>query len=409
MQVDADDGLQRRDESRVNPLADSGLPRFFAVSGGAATRFTAPEPRGGEAVRFYGRSLAGMQKEAVVCTSTGGLWRLASDEGAYLNGLDEAPCPLAFMTTGMAASFVHSIQARLAAAGIAHRSIRLVQDNYYTMQGSMPRRTMTGGAQPVELEVEITVERETDALESLVADAVAAAPVSGLLRQTLRNTFTLTANGHALTLDASPPMDRQPLPDPRPLCDGLEPAESAEPLVERGGMTPLTEEATSHAGSSYAPEQHRVLHLRGICTVRTDGIKVIEQHLYNPRGSIFRLLSDDAPASGGGRAPDANVYISAGIGFCFMTQFGRFAKIVGRKLDSYRIVQDTRFAAGHADAVETHVYLDTPEDETFAREVLDVGERTCFLHALCRTEVATHIKVTTFRAPLGERRSTQTR
>ena len=135
-----------------------------------------------------------------------------------------------------------------------------------------------------------------------------------------------------------------------------------------------TGEVTSYTGSSDAPEQTRTLHLRGICTVRSDGVKLIEQHLFNPHGSIFRLLSDEAPANGGGgRAPDAGSYISAGIGFCFMTQFGRFAKIASRQLDGYRIVQDTRFAPGDADPVETHVYLDTPEADAFAREVLDVG------------------------------------
>jgi hypothetical protein len=55
-----------------------------------------------------------------------------------------------------------------------------------------------------------------------------------------------------------------------------------------------------------------------------------------------------------------------------MTQLGRFAKIVGRRLEGYRIVQDTRLAAGRADPVETRVFLDTPEDEAFAREVVDV-------------------------------------
>jgi hypothetical protein len=342
-----------------------------------------------------------MQKEAVVCTSAGGLWRLASDEGAYLNGLDEAPCPLAFMTTGMAASFMHAIQERLAVAGVSHQSIRLVQDNYYTMQGSMPRRTMIGGARPVELEVAITVEPDTIALESLVADAVASAPVSGLIRHSLRNTFTLTANGRELSPVASPRMNRHPLPDPVSLWDDLVPTGSIELLVARGGMTPLTEEATSSSGSSYAPEQERTLHLRGICTLRPDGVKVVEQHLYNPHGSIFRLLSDEARV-GGGRAPDANAYISAGIGFCFMTQFGRFAKIVGGRLDGYRVVQDTRFAAGHADAVETHVYLDTSEDDAFAGEVLDVGERTCFLHALCRAVLDTQVRVTAPLLPISE-------
>ncbi len=133
----------------MNPLADCGLPRFFAVSGQTAARLAPPEPRGAPSVRFYGRSLAGMQKEALVCTSAGGAWRLASDEGAYLNGLDEAPCPLAFMTTGMAASFIDAVQSGLDTAGIKHRGVRLIQDNYYTMQGSIPRRSMIGGAHPV--------------------------------------------------------------------------------------------------------------------------------------------------------------------------------------------------------------------------------------------------------------------
>ena len=388
----------------MNPLADCGLPRFFAIRDDIAARYPVPGPHGGESVRFYGRSLAGMQKEAVVRASAGGAWRLASDEGAYLNGLDEAPCPLAFMTTGMAASFMNVIQQRLAAAGVEHHGVRLVQDNYYTMQGSMPRRTMVGGAKPVELEVEIAANRGADDLRPLVVEAVAAASVSGLLRRVLRNTFTLTVNGCELTPGVSPHMGRQPLPDPLSLFDGTAPAaESAEPLVVRAGMTPLTDEVTSHEGSSYAAEQRRTLHLRGICTVRPDGMKIVEQQLYNPHGSIFRLLSDEGPANnGGGRAPDAASYISAGIGFCFMTQFGRFAKILGKRLDGYRIVQDTRFAPGDADPVETHVYLDTPEDDAFAREVLDVGERTCFLHALCRSEVATRIEVTTRRTPIAE-------
>jgi hypothetical protein len=376
----------------MNPLADCGLPRFFAAAGATLPR-VAPVP--GHTVRLYGRSLAGMQKEAIVSTSAGTTWRLASDEGAYLNGLDEAPCPLAFMTTGMAASFMGAIQQQLAAAGISHHGVRLVQDNYYTMSGSMPQRTMVGGALPVRLTVEIAADRPDAELAPLVQAAVAAAPVSGLLQPVLHNMFTLTVNGREIPPGASPPLGRPALPDPRALFETVSPdGPLVEPLVIRAGMTPLTDEVTSHAGSSYAPEQHRTLHLRGVCTLRPDGVKVIEQHLYNPHGSTFRLLSDEAPANGGrGLAPDANTYISAGIGFCFMTQFGRFAKILGKRLDGYRIVQDTRFRSGAADPVETHVYLDTPEGETFAREVLDVGERTCFLHALCRTSVAAQVRL----------------
>ena len=106
--------------------------------------------------------------------------------------------------------------------------------------------------------------------------------------------------------------------------------------------------------------------------------------------------------------------MAAGVAFCFMTQLGRYAAILGKDLHGYRIVQDTRFPGraasagapssagaapagpgatpgdiaslpGAAGAVETHVYLDTREGVDFARRCLDMGEQTCFLHALYRT------------------------
>ena len=119
-------------------------------------------------------------------------------------------------------------------------------------------------------------------------------------------------------------------------------------------------------------------------------------------GRAWRLASDEgaylngfdeAPENGGGgRAPDAQSYIAAGLGFCFMTQFGRYAKIVRRELSQYDIAQDLHFSAGGggagaADPAETHVYLQTGAGDDFARAALDMGERTCFLHALCRTDL----------------------
>ena len=104
-----------------------------------------------------------------------------------------------------------------------------------------------------------------------------------------------------------------------------------------------------------------------------------------------------------GRAPDANSYISAGIGFCFMTQFGRFVKMLNLDLSDYRIVQDSHFSlggasggtgkAGTADPLETHVYLQTTESDDVAREMLDISEQTCFLHAFCKTDLKTKLKV----------------
>ena len=125
--------------------------------------------------------------------------------------------------------------------------------------------------------------------------------------------------------------------------------------------------------------------------------------MFSLSGSQFRFLSDEAPQHGGqGKAPDAVSYISAGIGFCFMTQLGRYAAILRKNLDECRIVQDTHFSVGgatggtgkraEADPVETHLYLKTSEGDDFARDILDMGEQTCFLHAFCRTELKPNIK-----------------
>ena len=86
-----------------------------------------------------------------------------------------------------------------------------------------------------------------------------------------------------------------------------------------------------------------------------------------------------------------------------MTQFGRFVSMLKLDLPDYRIVQDTHFSlggassgtgrAGEADPIETHVYLETSESDETAQEMLDISEQTCFLHAFCRTDLKTKLKV----------------
>jgi hypothetical protein len=228
----------------------------------------------------------------------------------------------------------------------------------------------------------------------MIQDAMELAPVTGLVRRKLTSLFTLTHNSRPIETGSVEPLTRPAEPDAAVRFDAAQPAAGQwSDLIVRNGMPPRTSEATSSLGSSLAEEQSRRLHVRGICTLRSDGVKAIEQHLYNPHGSIFRFLSDEPPKVGGEwRAPDAATYISAGIAFCFMTQFGRYAKIVKKDLQEYRIIQDMHFGDGYTDPVETHVYLVTNEDETFSRTVLDMSEQTCFLHALCRTPLTINVR-----------------
>jgi len=395
----------------VGALSNSGKPLFFRVGNTGDLDIGLPAIRREEAVRTCVRSLSAMQKEALVASHrTGLVWRLASDEGAYLNGDDEAPCPLSFLTTGMICSYMEEILALAKRRRIEINKLRLTQDNTYTMQGSALKGTMTGGAKDVELEAEIDSTSGRDTITALLHDATAASPLNGLMHQRHDSLFSLTHNGRVIPGGNVAPISNAAVPSiTDAVFDSAEPADGDwKRIIERNGMTPKTDETTGFAGSSLSEHQDRTLHVRGICTLREDGVKQIEQHLYNPHGSIFHFLSDEAQENGGrGRAPDAATYISAGIAFCFMTQLGRYATIAKRDLQDYRVVQDTHFSlggasggtgtTGEADPVETHVHLATSEDDEFARNALDMSEQTCFLHALCRTELKTRIRIRQFR------------
>jgi len=390
-----------------NIIGSSGLAPFFRVGNADEIGIAPPPLRRGDALRTWVRSLSGFQKEALVTSArTGATWRLVSDEGPYLDGHDAAPCPLAFLSTGMAASYMNEMTALAARDGVAIRRLRLVQDNYYTMQGSMRRRTMVGGALPVELRVEIDCDLEDGPLGELLMNAIHASPLNGLMRGRLASLFTLAKNGKELEPAEVAPLGASILADPGDRFGAAAPVPSDLVLMQPVGPTPKKEVAggTSAPSSSLSDEQNRTLNIGAECILREDGLKEIVQRQYSPHGTSFRFLSEEAPAGGGpARAPDAASYISAGIAFCFMTQFGRFISMLKLNLDEYRIVQDTHFSlggasggtgrAGEADPVETHVYLTTTESDDVAREMLDISEKTCFLHAFCRTDLKTRLKV----------------
>ncbi|WP_054002484.1 OsmC family protein [Shimia sp. SK013] len=382
-------------------IGTSGIAPFFKVSNADDVSIDAPENRLGDALRTWVRSLSGFQKEALVRSAkTGDTWRLVSDEGPYLSGHDAAPCPLAFLSSGMVASYMNEIVALAEIQGVKIRKLRLIQDNYYTMKGSMPKRTMVGGAEPVELVVEIDCDLDDGALTQFLMNAVHASPLNGLMRGKLESLFKLGKNGIPLKTAKVAELDAPLFPDPGDHFAKSDVTPTDLPLMEPIGLTPKKNVSggTVSAAGSLAAEQDRRLNIGAVAVLREDGIKDIQQMQYSPHGTSFRFLSSED-----GRAPDANTLISAGIGFCFMTQFGRFVSMLKLDLPEYRIVQDTHFGlggasggtgkAGTADPIETHVYLNTSESDETAQEMLDISEQTCFLHAFCRTDLKTKLKI----------------
>ncbi len=384
-----------------NIIETSGIVPFHKIGNAGDVGISAPENRKGDALRTWVRSLSGFQKEALVRSAkTGDTWRLVSDEGPYLNGHDAAPCPLAFLSTGMVASFMNEILALAEKRGIEIRKLKLIQDNYYTMKGSMPKRTMVGGAENIELQVEIDCDLDDTTLNEFLINATYASPLNGLMRGQLESLFKLGKNGTELRTAKAAELQGSLFPDPGDHFSKTRPIPGDIELMSPVGPTPKKEVAkgTAAGGSSLSDEQDRRLNIGAIAELRQDGLKNLQQMQYSPWGTSFGILSSED-----GRAPDANTLISAGIGFCFMTQFGRFVSMLKLDLPDYRIVQDTHFSlggasgntgkAGEADPIETHVYLETSESDETAQEMLDISEQTCFLHAFCRTDLKTKLKV----------------
>jgi hypothetical protein len=377
-------------EVPTGSLERSPLPAFCAVANGVSLGVEAPRARRGLALRTLVRGLAGMQKEALVTSSTTGrTWRLVSDEGPYLAGTDLAPPPLGLFVTGLAALHANELLALAAARGVRLERLRLMQDTFYSMDGSALRGTMTGGALPPRLTVEADTDLGDDELRALAAEAVASSPVAGLVAGVHDSLFTLTLNGSRVETGRVAELGAEIPSDPLDAFARFGVEQPAEPLLGKERDAERVE-GEGGADSSLRPEQKRTLHARAVCSLRDDGVREIDQFLFKPVGSQFRLLADEE-----GRAPDALSYVAAGIGFCFLTQLGRYASITKRPLDGYRIVQDTHFATsgGAADPVETHLFLDTPEDAESARQMLDMAEQTCFLHALCRTDLVAEVDV----------------
>ena len=352
------------------------------------------------AVRVYGRALKGMQKEAIVHHRTDSdvrLWRLVCDEGPYLNGTDLAPFPLAFFCAGMQFSLMAELVRLAARESISLKSMHLIQDNFYTMDGSAIKGTMIGGALPVEVQLEIESNAPLVTITRLLKQAEQASAAHALMRDVLSNTFALTYNGRSLPVT-------EVKASPAPILDALDAVFDAahpdnSPLLDNIiGKRTSAEKITGvegGAGSSLQSEQKRTLHIHGEARLLdTDPAQFATTiQLLKPIGSTFSFHCDSA----GELAPPPLAILAAGIAFCYMTQLGRYAHITKQNYRSYRIIQDVVFRKRGqtvaADALDTHVFYEADESDTVAQKTISMGERTCFLHAAMRGSYPTQIAV----------------
>lgn len=391
-------------------IESMGHPLVFSIS-------DAPEvvtnPPGHVTVVADVHALDGMQKEALVRVGSGRTWRMVSDEGPYLNGADMAPFPLAFFAAGMQFSFLSELGRGARARSVALTSVELVQETFYSMEGSFLRGDATGGAMPVRLEVVVESDAEPDMIAEVVRMAAARSGPQALMRDALTNLFALTHNGHRCEIDglASSASTRAEAPD----FDGIVPDpahRTADDIIIKTREAEQVHGVEGGAGSSLKAEQKRTLHIHGEARM-TDGMGMeTDIRLFKPIGSSFRFQCDETRENGGDEhAPSPLAYVAAGVGFCYMTQLGRYAHIRKKDLSAYSLTQENGFAldglAGAdadtpsptasesvtAHAFDTHVFIESDETDEVAADFMRTGARTCFLHAAMRDRYPSDIRL----------------
>jgi len=350
------------------------------------------------------RSLTGMQKELIVeYGPTGTVWRMASDEGAGLNGTDLAPFPLAFFNAGLLSSYMSEVEALAIARGLDTAGVHLSLTNSYAMQGSATAGTIQGASEPAELHLSPPSGADAAAWMEILRHAVVASPADAVMRTPLTSRFSLTCNGERIATNEVPECTDAVVDAGADLFDPLAPGGAFADDIIKKVVLDVSDTPSQTPGSGLNPEQKRSFLVGGSCAITRDGIKEIRVRHAMRTVTVFHFLSDSSARFGGQEmAPSGLALLAAGIGFCYMTQLGRFAKMAKQDLKSYAITQDMRFglpgasggtdAQASAEAAVTHVHLEMGAGAD-ARLVTDMAARMCFLHSACAAGLKTKVNL----------------
>jgi len=317
--------------TNMSSIESIGHPLAFAAEPGELNLEALPPEHGTMRVRTMARALAGMQKEAIIQNGpAGNVWRIVCDEGPWLNGTDLAPFPLAFFAAGLAASYMSEILGEAGDRDLCIDSLSIVQDNFFTMEGSALRGTMSAGVQPMKVSISARGKAAAEEFEDIAATALRdRCQAVRCLHEALSSGFTIRANEEELPWPGKPATNVAELADPAWLFERIRPVQTGDTaIIRKSGSV-----ASGNADAvGLKTDQKRIVHVRTEGMIRDDGLKSIKVQCIQPQGSCFEILSDDSRASGGQeRAPDGLAYLAAGVAFCFMTQIGRYAQITKQK------------------------------------------------------------------------------
>ncbi|MFE8013803.1 hypothetical protein ACFU3O_13785 [Streptomyces antibioticus] len=176
----------------TTPLHRSPHPLTFVARGGDEHA-----PRDGEAAyHIEVMGLGGFQKEGLARdVHSDRTWRLVCDEGAYLNGANMAPAPLAYWVGGLHADITARITEAAREAGVALDGLSVTVTQGFGVKGSFAKGQAVAQVHHMTCDIDLTCHQDRATVNGLVEVAIARSSAMAAVAGAHESLFSLSTNG----------------------------------------------------------------------------------------------------------------------------------------------------------------------------------------------------------------------
>ena len=326
-------------------------------------------------------------------------FRLTSDEGKHLNGTDLAPFPLGFFNASIHGDIVGTVMKQATLKGLKIDNIDCEVLNSYYLTGSFVKGDGKGHAEPTTINLDIATSENQDDIKNLILSASKMAPVLAGLRTPLKNTFALYANGRrkdlsslneSLKTDAEDPYQQYKVEPSPSNSDNY----SDRMIVKTGEVSAGTVEPVdgynvpkSQDGNAENPKFNKIIRTIVGKSSTNANSKIVEvDTVLGLPGMTHFVISSDID---GNIAPSPVNVMGAAISFCFLTQTHRYIHhqkfaIEGLRMSQYATFKENSDGTVEMLPLDTHLYMNGTAPDEHNEKLIDMSERTCYLHAtLC--------------------------
>ena len=323
-------------------------------------------------------------------------FRLTSDEGKHLNGTDLAPFPLGFFNASIHGDIVGTVMKQATLKGLKIDNIDCEVLNSYYLTGSFVKGDGKGHAEPTTINLDIATSENQDDIKNLILSASKMAPVLAGLRTPLKNTFALYANGRRKDLSSLNESSKTDAEDPYQQYK-VEPSPSNSDnysdrmIVKTGEVSAGTVEPVdgynvpkSQDGNAENPKFNKIIRTIVGKSSTNANSKIVEvDTVLGLPGMTHFVISSDID---GNIAPSPVNVMGAAISFCFLTQTHRYIHhqkfaIEGLRMSQYATFKENPDGTVEMMPLDTHLYMNGTAPDEHNEKLIDMSERTCYLHA----------------------------